>query len=536
MSDALFRLAARAQAHPICLARRVRYRFAPAEQPIEAPSGQGSAAGAAPQLATPVAQGRGPGLFDAGPEASSAAPSGPRGPASRPSDAAGVALTEGEIAASAEVAAADDPPAGFATARPTPVGRQRRPSDVSWPGAGVEPPERSTGLKRPAVTHRADAIAPDAQASWEQQAIRSAAPGGTSSTRPWLPIFAAAGGGMDGSDGIARAEPIPKGQGDRFRSTAASPASRPSSRTARHEPIVDPAAAASGVPAFGSHGEAGAASPARAAGVPATVPRWPFPPERRDDIAVIAVHAPDAASRLEGRFADTPTSRGSRARPPASGSAALPLHLEAHSPTQGVRPALARRRVETSVDADPSGPIDRPLVPHERAHQASTALPGPTATTPEPPRLLGFPLRRAGSCGSSTQERRSPLPRPAGEGGIAGTASRRGEGARPPERSDPPAAGGRMGSLQAEPLRPAVPHPVRSPTVSGPAAPALEVRPSHLGRETGAAPTVPVEPGDIHIDIGRIQIELPRTKPPRGSRVRAEPPPLQGKVRGGPDG
>ncbi|MGK6319610.1 hypothetical protein [Sphingomonas sp. DT-204] len=38
---------------------------------------------------------------------------------------------------------------------------------------------------------------------------------------------------------------------------------------------------------------------------------------------------------------------------------------------------------------------------------------------------------------------------------------------------------------------------------------------------------------EIHIEIGRIQIELPRV---RRQRSRPEPPPLQGKPRGGPDG
>lgn len=38
---------------------------------------------------------------------------------------------------------------------------------------------------------------------------------------------------------------------------------------------------------------------------------------------------------------------------------------------------------------------------------------------------------------------------------------------------------------------------------------------------------------EIHIDIGRIQIELPRAQAPR---ARPEPPALQGKPRGGPDG
>lgn len=58
---------------------------------------------------------------------------------------------------------------------------------------------------------------------------------------------------------------------------------------------------------------------------------------------------------------------------------------------------------------------------------------------------------------------------------------------------------------------------------------------SRRGRDAVLAP--PQMPqsasNEIHIEIGRIQIELPRA---RRQRSRPEPPPLQGKPRGGPNG
>ncbi|HEY4940846.1 MAG TPA: hypothetical protein VII56_05415 [Rhizomicrobium sp.] len=50
-------------------------------------------------------------------------------------------------------------------------------------------------------------------------------------------------------------------------------------------------------------------------------------------------------------------------------------------------------------------------------------------------------------------------------------------------------------------------------------------------RAAEAAP--PAGAQEIHIDIGNIQIQMPRARP---RRARPEPPPLQGKPRRGPDG
>ncbi len=61
---------------------------------------------------------------------------------------------------------------------------------------------------------------------------------------------------------------------------------------------------------------------------------------------------------------------------------------------------------------------------------------------------------------------------------------------------------------------------------------AVALRPTAAPAAPMPTPT-PTPTNDIHIDIGRIQIELPRAK---ARRARAEPPPLQGKPRGGPDG
>jgi hypothetical protein len=54
-----------------------------------------------------------------------------------------------------------------------------------------------------------------------------------------------------------------------------------------------------------------------------------------------------------------------------------------------------------------------------------------------------------------------------------------------------------------------------------------------MARSSPPSPSQPAS-GDIRIDIGRIQIDLPRGRPQ--ARPRPAPPPLQGKPRGGPDG
>src|SRR6185437_3998481 len=198
--------------------------------------------------------------------------------------------------------------------------------------------------------------------------------------------------------------------------------------------------------------------------------------------------------------------------------------------TQPPTAVTARSGSADRGEVPPSTPVAPPITtavhsrrsPIERIDTLPARQPVPEAARPWP---------RAQRTSDPVEV--SSLHRQAVRGPAVGRAESLRDDAADTERAVSPAARRlpspeRMGS-RAAPSRLAV----RQPTNENDAS--MARNPSGPGgRQATKPPPAPTSPG-IHIDIGRIQIELPRA-PSQARRSRAEPPALQGKPRGGPDG
>jgi hypothetical protein len=181
------------------------------------------------------------------------------------------------------------------------------------------------------------------------------------------------------------------------------------------------------------------------------------------------------------------------------------LRAEPGSP-HAPKATTARRRPADQVEAVSPTSVAGPTQAAERSHRSSIER----SDTPPERQMVGpqpSPLR------SSAQ----PMPH------MVEVPSPGRQAARLPS------------SLSERMVSGAVPSRLAAPRFSSEsnALPAQSVSGASRRRAT-ESPATPTSP-EIHIDIGRIQIELPRS-PPQARRPRPQPPPLQGKPRGGPDG
>jgi len=238
--------------------------------------------------------------------------------------------------------------------------------------------------------------------------------------------------------------------------------------------------------------------------------------ERQPILPAAAAGSTRAWAALE---TPSPDDAGTLPRAPAAGpkmavepshrsSPAQRFERQLEKPAAQAEPTSARGKLDSLPPAPAAGPEVSHQSPAERAHGAPDAwkferrptkpLTG-AGPTPAGPRIeQASPARRGAHAPAADRVVSSPA-----GAGHPKALGRHGSGWSPSLSEQFPPFSDRGGS-RPEPSRPAAPPP-----------PA---------------------PDEIHIDIGRIQIELPRTQTPRTQRMPPGPPPLRGKPRGGPDG
>jgi hypothetical protein len=216
-------------------------------------------------------------------------------------------------------------------------------------------------------------------------------------------------------------------------------------------------------------------------------------------------------------------------------------HMAAPSGAIGIdrRPGRSAEHARGQEVLQRPSPVDRDTATPvaQRREISSPRHPPPTSTSPDRIPTSSQEAKRISTHSSADQ-----FPPPEGAGQM--TSVRPVSHDRAPDRlgaigerpgSAPPNTDGRSASVpEATASSRAV---ALRPTTGDDAAPPRSFPDSHSRRGRDAAPAPPQTPqptsDEIHIEIGRIQIELPRA---RRQRSRPEPPPLQGKPRGGPNG
>lgn len=274
---------------------------------------------------------------------------------------------------------------------------------------------------------------------------------------------------------------------------------------------------------------------------PAIAPAAPPAPAARRRTASQRPRGEPGAGRAAS--APIPETEGPAAGPQAverplqvSSARAVPGVIAA-APSAAPAPAVQRRaRADTGATAG------------DRVHASVAATPDAAAASPETPAPRIGPGTRPRAAAAATvpaTERRSARnvrERERGTGISPGGQSARGalEGpALPPAETLPVRRPIRAASPEEEQRDTAFSTPDRASMNDSraPSPRAVAARP--LAAEVAAPPSrdrapqrAAPPPGDIRVDIGRIQIDLPRTPTPR---ARPQPPPLKTRPRGGPD-
>lgn len=221
--------------------------------------------------------------------------------------------------------------------------------------------------------------------------------------------------------------------------------------------------------------------------------------------AVVDVGHASEPVQSSRRAAAAARSRSSRS---AAGSPSL---LASESNSRGSPPSAAPMPHTHTIDRTEPRPGSEPMT--------SARTPAPDA--PAAP--------RASPQSSAADSRRGELSRTSPERPDVSSARDRSPDRRFPSAPVRPAPEIVEGSAAARSIAPL--SAIEPPSRSRALAPLDAVVAPRRMRE--AAPERPASAsGDIRIDIGRIQIELPRQ---RTRRARPEPPPLKAKPRGGPD-
>lgn len=413
----------------------------------------------------------------------------------------------------------------------SPVGSEKRSAGAtSRPqiegGAAAAPPSAAPTARSPVTQRVAKAgmsretsSSPDGSEKFSPPEIRggdaAASPPSSPATRPPVAQRVAkpatsremAASPVDaGEPGPAAAPARGRPEAQRKSPIAALPGGRPSITMVRigAEQRTTPAAigASSSAPVeTGRHQEkSAAAQPMRrlhAGTSPQTMPRAATPDG--------SMRAPVAQLRADPALAPTATATAARAGP---------VHqVGAFAPTPAAAPASpAERSNRSSI-----GRTDRSFAPPQRIRSRPARLEAGTPPTPGTvevlsPRRPVVPDQAADRPASPRTDAEQPDPT-----------------ARLAVRQLPPPSERMLG--HPAPSRLAALRPVAESDD-----PALQsVSGSRRGRAPESQPApAPVAP-EIRIDIGRIQIELPRAPTHRAPRPRPEPPPLQGKPRGGPE-
>ncbi len=589
MSDILSRLVARAQGSPTSLARRVRYRFAPVDEHAEGWAGYEGDDAVGEVFGTPAREetsNRSRATAPAeGTEVRHSHPDEDKDSAVEPTES--TIMVEQPPATRAIHAARSE--GGEAAGRFEPLSTTDTHVERSSPAARLvsrsavqhvtglgaaasadvseDRPAISTGLSarrdaRPSTATMPHPTAPDIIAEKTSQE-----PGATSPMRN--PAQAAAPGRSGARTGPARpavasppANVAPVAQLRADPTIASRPAAQvPPSRLGSVAPIVE-------------SGHTGMVDGGRAAPRerPATAPMdlAPVNPQRGESTAMPPVETIAASESLPDIARSTaPASArssllkrgedGNRA-PPSVGH--VPRQFEAPDPSQrpgkpvGLAPSQAIARQPEPTEGDIASVVLRyeaTATPHRS--------PGAALVPAAAPRVdnRGGPLALAPSSRAIAPPR--PAERPRGLLPARPPATERPEQASGPrqavhDRSDDRPARSRHHSMEhSEPARPratnrssaesrhAIDQVTSSRAVAPEAMAGSDAMPPHSfpdtrGQRRASAPrqATPMKApasNEIHIEIGRIQIDLPRARP---QRSRPEPPLLQGKPRRGPEG
>jgi hypothetical protein len=593
MSDILSRLFARAQGSPLCLAPRTRYRFAAVEAPPEAwPDGGAIASPTGPRTlgdpearralhAAPAAavrqDGGEPELTGLTARDARAFPEAETG--SHPEPAAAAPAQRGRGGGrhrSAPPAGADTVGAGAAVAqlRPRPPSVAGAPAarPQSAPPAGAAPPAPPVRAPAASAPHPAPRVTGDASPG--------PAPGGS----PAAPnVFLSSGG--DRAEAVDRFDRTSGPEAGHRQRPPVAEAMSPPCESARQSP---PGAAVTPQQPAPDAIPSALANPGRRAERRAEVIASPV---AAPDASAAPEVSPPAWRRERRQGADDQGQGGGErssasAAASVSGSAAAADAVGAGAAVAQLRvrlPSVARAPAARPVSAPPPGPappvatVRAPAEPGRRAERAAEAIasagpaceassagkaspsagrrelpqvrPGSSGSGVDHERALGpsAPIRARGAARSSGSERTAGKPAAGGDAYVRGRPHSVPTRAEPHEAPDRPEKAPRFAADRGRPSLAAPRHrppplPTGSPPDLASVAAALpvpvgpreallrgEARPRD--REAAKGPTV--VRNDVRIDIGRIDIALPRARP---RRTRAEPPPLKGKRRGGPEG